>query len=479
MTTTRSRESCWHVERQLRAALIERAEQQRGQHDAERVIAAHQRDGNADEAEAAGEVEGQAVLIAHDDVERDQAGERAREAHRDDDLAGGRDAAVDRSALVLADDAERVAPAGLPDEQPDQNAADQGDDEGEIERRFGDVDADCAERLLHLRQPGVFSEGGGFRSLLPGPDQDVDQQVGHQRRGEEIEHDRGDHDVAAAPRLQPARDERPEAAEQRRRQDRERQDQRERQPAEVEADQRDAEAADVGLPLAADVEQAAVEGDRDRETREDEAGRVKQGVADRLAVAERAVDQELDRLERVLAEQQHEQARDEERRRQIEQWQEAKIDPGRQLPRARRHQRSASVSRPCLTLLPRAHMIGGVDFPDFPGCITAGSTLGETRRMAAEALEFHIEGMLEENLPIPEPSSLEAVMADPENGEAIAFPVALPDRLAGVGQIEVTLAAADLEELDSLAKKRATTRQALLVEAVRRLLAAKREDHAA
>ena len=121
----------------------------------------------------------------------------------------------------------------------------------------------------------------------------------------------------------------------------------------------------------------------------------------------------------------------------------------------------------------------GVDFPDFPGCITAGSTLGETRRMAAEALEFHIEGMLEENLPIPEPSSLEAVMADPENGEAIAFPVALPDRLAGVGQIEVTLAAADLEELDSLAKKRATTRQALLVEAVRRLLAAKREDHAA
>jgi predicted RNase H-like HicB family nuclease len=121
----------------------------------------------------------------------------------------------------------------------------------------------------------------------------------------------------------------------------------------------------------------------------------------------------------------------------------------------------------------------GVDFPDFPGCITAGSTLEETREMAAEALEFHIEGMLEEHLPIPEPSSLEAVMADPENGEAIPFPVAVPDRLTGVGQIDVTLAAADLEKLDALAKKRGTTRQALLGGAVHRLIAAKKEHHAA
>ena len=54
-----------HVERQLGAALIERAEQQRGEDDADRVVAPHQRDRDADEAEAAGEVEGQAVLRAH------------------------------------------------------------------------------------------------------------------------------------------------------------------------------------------------------------------------------------------------------------------------------------------------------------------------------------------------------------------------------------------------------------------------------
>lgn len=121
----------------------------------------------------------------------------------------------------------------------------------------------------------------------------------------------------------------------------------------------------------------------------------------------------------------------------------------------------------------------GVDFPDFPGCITAGSTLEETREMAAEALEFHIEGMLEANLPIPEPSRLDVVMADPENAEAIPFPVSVPDRLSGVGQIEILLRAVELEKLDGLAKKRGTTRQALLTKAIRRLLADAKEHHAA
>jgi predicted RNase H-like HicB family nuclease len=38
----------------------------------------------------------------------------------------------------------------------------------------------------------------------------------------------------------------------------------------------------------------------------------------------------------------------------------------------------------------------GVSFPDVPGCVTAGKTLGEALRMAAETLILHIEGMVEE-----------------------------------------------------------------------------------
>jgi predicted RNase H-like HicB family nuclease len=37
----------------------------------------------------------------------------------------------------------------------------------------------------------------------------------------------------------------------------------------------------------------------------------------------------------------------------------------------------------------------GVSFPDFPGCITTGRTLGEARDMAAEALAGHIAVMQE------------------------------------------------------------------------------------
>jgi predicted RNase H-like HicB family nuclease len=120
----------------------------------------------------------------------------------------------------------------------------------------------------------------------------------------------------------------------------------------------------------------------------------------------------------------------------------------------------------------------GVDFPDFPGCITAGSTLEETRHMAAEALEFHIEGMLEEGLPIPPPSPLDAIMADPENAETIPFPVAVPDHDEGGVRVELTLPKADLKKFDALARKQGKSRAALLTEAVRRMIA-QSKDHAA
>ena len=55
----------------------------------------------------------------------------------------------------------------------------------------------------------------------------------------------------------------------------------------------------------------------------------------------------------------------------------------------------------------------GVEFPDFPGCVTAGITLEDARSMAVEALLFHIEGMMEDGDPIPEPSGLKDVLTEP------------------------------------------------------------------
>ncbi len=43
---------------------------------------------------------------------------------------------------------------------------------------------------------------------------------------------------------------------------------------------------------------------------------------------------------------------------------------------------------------------------DLPGCITTGATLEEVQANMREAIAFHIEGLKEDGLPIPEPTSL-------------------------------------------------------------------------
>jgi predicted RNase H-like HicB family nuclease len=43
--------------------------------------------------------------------------------------------------------------------------------------------------------------------------------------------------------------------------------------------------------------------------------------------------------------------------------------------------------------------------PDLPGCVSAGDTAEETEANIREAIEFHIEGMLQEGLSIPAPQS--------------------------------------------------------------------------
>ena len=43
--------------------------------------------------------------------------------------------------------------------------------------------------------------------------------------------------------------------------------------------------------------------------------------------------------------------------------------------------------------------------PDLPGCVAAGDTRRSTARLIREAIEFHIAGMREEGLPVPEPSA--------------------------------------------------------------------------
>lgn len=111
----------------------------------------------------------------------------------------------------------------------------------------------------------------------------------------------------------------------------------------------------------------------------------------------------------------------------------------------------------------------GVSFPDFPGCITAGSTLDEARAMAEEALAFHVEGMLEDGEAIPEPSSLTDIMADPQNRDGVAVLVALKAEPKTV-RVNITLPDDTLREIDRYASDHGFTRSGLLAAAARKAI---------
>jgi predicted RNase H-like HicB family nuclease len=96
----------------------------------------------------------------------------------------------------------------------------------------------------------------------------------------------------------------------------------------------------------------------------------------------------------------------------------------------------------------------GVDFPDFPGCVTAGQSLEEARLMATEALALHVEGMQQDGEPIPEPSALDAIMSDPENRDAVAFLVEVPARPAKSVRINVMLPQDVVAAIDRVSSNR-------------------------
>jgi predicted RNase H-like HicB family nuclease len=106
----------------------------------------------------------------------------------------------------------------------------------------------------------------------------------------------------------------------------------------------------------------------------------------------------------------------------------------------------------------------GVSFPDFPGCVTAGKTLDEARRMAVEALSLHIEGMIEDREAIPEPSTLDALAHDPAMKGAVAFLVDV-DVGEKAERFNITARRSQMEEIDRRAKKEGMTRSAYIVAA--------------
>jgi predicted RNase H-like HicB family nuclease len=113
----------------------------------------------------------------------------------------------------------------------------------------------------------------------------------------------------------------------------------------------------------------------------------------------------------------------------------------------------------------------GVSFPDFPGVITAGTTLDDARAMAEEALTLHIEGLAEDGEAIPEPSALEAIMSDPENRTGVAILVSVKTEQPKAIRVNVTLPGDVLDQIDKYAEAHGFTRSGLLTQAAKKLMA--------
>lgn len=115
-----------------------------------------------------------------------------------------------------------------------------------------------------------------------------------------------------------------------------------------------------------------------------------------------------------------------------------------------------------------------VDFPDFPGCVTAGRSLEEAKDLAVEALALHVSGLHEDKEAVPPPSSLDEVMADPHNEGTVAFLVTVKTRKEKSVRVNVTIQESLLAEIDSAAARQNLTRSAFLQKGAARLIVSER-----
>lgn len=49
--------------------------------------------------------------------------------------------------------------------------------------------------------------------------------------------------------------------------------------------------------------------------------------------------------------------------------------------------------------------------PDLPGCVATGATREEAEHNMHEAIELHVQGLLEDNLPVPQSNSFAEYVA--------------------------------------------------------------------
>ena len=58
-----------------------------------------------------------------------------------------------------------------------------------------------------------------------------------------------------------------------------------------------------------------------------------------------------------------------------------------------------------VVVIERGEHSWGAHVPDLPGCVAVGESREEVLQLVREAIDFHIEGLKEDGLPVPQASS--------------------------------------------------------------------------
>lgn len=107
----------------------------------------------------------------------------------------------------------------------------------------------------------------------------------------------------------------------------------------------------------------------------------------------------------------------------------------------------------------------GVIFPDFLECITSGKNLQEAKNMAEEALQFHIDGMLEDKEDLPEATNFDIIKQRYHDAEIFLFiSVKIP---TSVKRINITIDEKLLRKLDKYLNEKNDNRSHFFTESIK------------
>jgi predicted RNase H-like HicB family nuclease len=115
----------------------------------------------------------------------------------------------------------------------------------------------------------------------------------------------------------------------------------------------------------------------------------------------------------------------------------------------------------------------GVTVPDLPGCFSAGATIEEALDNAEEAILTHIEGLLLDDEPVPDPSEIDRLKRKYKKANHIwgLVNVDTGDLSQEVLRINISLPKSVLTKIDALANKEGESRSGFLTSAALKYIA--------